>query len=257
MLLYRSLVQLGELKKAARLASATLRDAEQKGDIYTVLSLRASTTVMLALVRDDVAAADRENGLITAKLTTRGFYVQHFYALLARAQVALYRGDLEAADGILRSAAPAVKRSMLLHVQNIRILFADQQARACLALAAARGATGASMAKNAGKLARSLEGEGWGAASAQAGLVRAGLAHVAGDRKRALAHLVAAEEEFASLGMALYVAVVRRRRGALLGGGEGAALVAESEAWMSGQDVRHPARLAAFLSPGFYERAAR
>ena len=51
--------------------------------------------------------------------------------------------------------------------------------------------------------------------------------------------------------MGLHAAVARRRQGVLLGGDEGRALVAEADAWMAGQQVRNPARLAAVLAPGF------
>jgi hypothetical protein len=51
--------------------------------------------------------------------------------------------------------------------------------------------------------------------------------------------------------MHLYAACARRRRGQLLGGDAGRRLVEEADAWMSGQAIRRPDRMADLLAPGF------
>src|SRR5262249_1832631 len=50
-------------------------------------------------------------------------------------------------------------------------------------------------------------------------------------------------------GMALHAAVARRRRGQLLGGSDGRALVESADAWMQTKGIRNPARTAALLAP--------
>jgi hypothetical protein len=50
--------------------------------------------------------------------------------------------------------------------------------------------------------------------------------------------------------MGLHAAAARRRRGELIGGADGEALVREADAWMRGQDVRDPGRMAALIAPG-------
>jgi hypothetical protein len=248
-LLFRCLVSLGELNALTLRAGASLHDAESRGDIYTAVNVRTSATSLLALARDDVAAAERELDLAGAHLSTHGFHVQHSYWLFARVQVSLYRGDVAAAEAAIDSRWRTIKRSLLLRVQNIRIFLHDSHARACVALLAAGSHGGA--AKTAERLARELEGEGWVAATAQAAVVRGGLSFLAGDREGARAHLARAEEGFASLGMGLHTAVVQRRRGILLGGEEGRALVAASEEWMASQAIRNPTRMCALFAPGF------
>jgi len=52
--------------------------------------------------------------------------------------------------------------------------------------------------------------------------------------------------------MALHAAVTRRRRGELMGGEAGSGLVAAADAWMSGQAIRNPARMAQMLAPGLW-----
>jgi hypothetical protein len=58
--------------------------------------------------------------------------------------------------------------------------------------------------------------------------------------------------------MSLHVMVARRRRGELLGGAAGEALVQQADTWMAGQAIRRPARMADMLAPGAYspERAS-
>lgn len=61
--------------------------------------------------------------------------------------------------------------------------------------------------------------------------------------------LAAAERAFDGADMALHAASARWRRGELLGGDQGRALVQQAEAWMAGQRIRNPARMAAMLAP--------
>jgi hypothetical protein len=51
--------------------------------------------------------------------------------------------------------------------------------------------------------------------------------------------------------MACYAAVARRRLGQLLGGVEGAQLIADADEWMRGQQVVRPERITTMLAPGF------
>ena len=62
-----------------------------------------------------------------------------------------------------------------------------------------------------------------------------------------------AERGFDAVDMALQSHAARRRRGQLVGGAEGTALVQAADAWMAGQGVVAPARLTAVLAPGLGE----
>jgi hypothetical protein len=50
--------------------------------------------------------------------------------------------------------------------------------------------------------------------------------------------------------MGLCAAAARRRRGELLGGEAGQALVEAADEWMRQRDIRNPARMTALLAPG-------
>jgi hypothetical protein len=89
---------------------------------------------------------------------------------------------------------------------------------------------------------------------AQAALLRAGVASLRGDDVSAAARLGEAIAGFDAVGIVHFAAAARRRLGELLGGDEGRALIARSDAWMAAQPVKGPARMTACLAPGFPDR---
>jgi eukaryotic-like serine/threonine-protein kinase len=54
--------------------------------------------------------------------------------------------------------------------------------------------------------------------------------------------------------MALYAAVAKRRRGELMGGDEGQALVQQADDWMRGEQIKNPQGMATMLAPGRWSR---
>ena len=54
--------------------------------------------------------------------------------------------------------------------------------------------------------------------------------------------------------MGITAAAARRHLGNLVGGDEGRALIARADAWLIGQGITNPARMAAGITPGFAER---
>jgi hypothetical protein len=88
----------------------------------------------------------------------------------------------------------------------------------------------------------------WGPFAAH--LVRAGVAAHRGDRARAIEHLQSAEAGFTRDGMALHRTICRWRRGSLIGGDTGRALVQESREWMLEQGVKDPDRMNNVHAPG-------
>jgi hypothetical protein len=87
-----------------------------------------------------------------------------------------------------------------------------------------------------------------------AGLVLAAIERLEGDDAAAASLLARVGSDFASVGMAAHEVVVRRMRGAVVGGEEGRALVVEADDWLASQEVRAPGRFAAMIAPGFAER---
>ena len=92
--------------------------------------------------------------------------------------------------------------------------------------------------------------------STSRGLIRAAIAQQTGRTAEALRQLERAEKVFANAGMILYAATARRRRGEIMGGAAGHALVAASDAAMAERGVQAPDRFADMYAPGFQARTA-
>ena len=102
--------------------------------------------------------------------------------------------------------------------------------------------------RRAARDASRLEDLGFPAVSALGLLNRGGVLAARRD-DGAMAGFQAAEEECRRADMWLHAAVARRRRGQLLGGDEGRALIADADAWMAGEGVKNPERMCAALAP--------
>lgn len=249
---------LGELAWLSRVLPGWIKDAEERGDRYSVTDLRtiigASTVVLLAA--DEPARARRD---ITRALSTwpgTKLLAHHLHALHAWTLVDLYEGNADSARRRLSGETPAVERSRLLLVQALRVAFLHN--RAAASLAAAEGAEGAearrSLVEAALRDAKKLASERLGLASAFARLLEAGAAAARGDVGAARVRLRRAIEACDAVDMALHATAARRRLGALLGGDEGRALVTAADASLERQGVKRPDRFAAMLAPGFERR---
>ena len=90
-----------------------------------------------------------------------------------------------------------------------------------------------------------------------AAALRAGVAHLRGDRLGAVVELGRAAAGLRDGSMDLHAASADWLRGRVLGGTEGAVLMGKAAAELHAQGVLKPARFAAMLVPGFPEDAAQ
>jgi serine/threonine protein kinase len=253
MLLCRACAWLGDFRELTTRAGAILREAEQKGDLYTVINV-SNPLSYLALGRDDTAEAERIVASARDKIAKRGFHVQHMFGLMSECQLWLYCGEAARTRAELDRQWPAVKRSMLLRVQALHLQLLDLRARACLALAASDASARPELLREAEGYVREIERHDAPWARGLVHMLRASSHHIANERERAIEQLTAAEKELADAGMALHLAITQRRRSELLAAAhrdEAKALRATSDAWMVAQDIRSPARMSALHSPGF------
>jgi hypothetical protein len=80
-------------------------------------------------------------------------------------------------------------------------------------------------------------------------LVHSALAAAAGDRSIAAARFKTAASQLDDVDMKLFAAVARRRRGEIIGGDEGKALIDQATAWMQTQNIRNPSRMSDMVVP--------
>jgi len=249
LMLYRALAFLGEIDALAGRVPPVFREIEDRGDRYSSINLRANPRALVALASDRPQDVEREVNEATQWLGSR-FFVQHYFCVCALAQHDLYVGEGARAVARMQAAWPALKRSLLLRVQSIRITVLDQRARSALAAAAGDPAGRERLLRSAerdrGRLLR--DGHPWATAIAQ--LLGAGAAHLRRDEAACIDRLRAAIAAFDVLGMALHAAVARARLAERLGGDEGLALRARADAWLAGQHVRNPGAIVATFAPG-------
>jgi serine/threonine protein kinase/tetratricopeptide (TPR) repeat protein len=240
---------MGDLATLQRRWPVLLQEAQGRGDLYAITTLNTFFMALLRLADDDPDGARRELAAVMGRWSHRGFHIQHGNAVRAEVHVDLYCGSGAAAWARMRQHWGAYRRSQLLRVQMLRIEQLELRGRS--ALAAARtalrpGPLLRAAARDAGRLER--EHEPWARAHAQ--LLRAGIATVRGDRRRAVAGLYAAAAQFETLEMHLHAAACRRRLGELLVGAPGEALINEADQWMRKQTIRDPARMTSVYAPG-------
>ena len=240
----------GMLREEAQRAKALLREVEDRGDVYTAVCLLSTVMVDISLAADDPEKARRHVREAMTRWTPTGFSMVHCDAMLSEASIELYAGDGVRARQRLERDERALKESMLLHSRLIRNLTAFL--RGCCAVASidAEPASRTARVREASLLARELEREvgPWG--KALASLLRAAAANAGGERAEAIDALREALQRSEGAEMWLHSWAARHQLGSLLGGEEGAVLVAKGERAMAAEGVRAPARMAGLLLPG-------
>jgi tetratricopeptide (TPR) repeat protein len=233
-----SLFNLGELGELSRRVPQYLREAERRGDLYAAMDMRTGLPNVAWLVAGDPDEAVRQAQEGIERWSQRGFHLQHYYSALAHANAALYRGDSARARACVIDIWPSLRRSLLLRIQALRAEALMLRGRAAAAHALReRDADALSESRT---MADKLVKERIPAARPSAALLRASAALWHGDREACMDTLAAAERGFEAADMALMAAVCLRRRGQLMGGDAGRALVERSDAWMRGQSIREP-----------------
>jgi serine/threonine protein kinase len=245
-----SLVQMGDVMELSRRCPGLIEEARQRGNLFARTNYRTYPMFLVHLAADDPEATRREMREALEEWSQRGYHLQHLHVLLGLARVELYAGNAAAAWSLIEKESPLFYGSLLSRIQEFRIQVL--QAGAASALAAAREAANPVVLLRAAKrFARRLRREKMPAAEATAGYVQAALAFYGGDRARGRTLLEEAAATFEHLDMHLYAAAVRWRLGQLLGPDEGRALIAAADAWMTAQQIRDPARMAAAFAPPF------
>lgn len=245
------LLYLGELATVTGIVAARVSEAQRKGDRCAEVNFRTRLN-MAWLVRDDAhgAARELEEAAASWNSPTAPFLTQHYYALLARCEAALYAGDPRRAEASFVAGLGSLRRSLLLKVLIVRAEVDFLSGRIALALGAgSRGSDRAACAQRARTLARGLQRQRLPVARHTALLLDGSAELLDGRREAAERRLREAVAQLDASKTGLYGHAARLRLGELVGGDEGAALCAEARAWAAAQGVKNPARLFELLLP--------
>jgi eukaryotic-like serine/threonine-protein kinase len=233
---------LGELAELRERAQEYLDDARERGDRYAIASLSAAVPNLAWLVDDRPDEARAVVAEAMEQWSVRGFHVQHYYELIALTNADLYQGRGRAAWERLEQRWPALRRSLLLRIPQIRTELGWCRARAALAA----GLEAPEILAAAESAARDLAGAGPVRAPHLAAMVRAGVLAARGRTEHAAATYMQAAIGFDALEMPVWSAAARRRRAALAGD-HGA--VADLDRKLAERGARCPGRFYGILAP--------
>jgi tetratricopeptide (TPR) repeat protein len=241
------LYYLGEFARFRAQAGEALREATDRGSVYATTTFRTGLTNVTWLLDDDPARAREEVVAAKREWSSRGYHIQHWYALCAETQIALYEGDGAAAHALMEQAWPLLRRSHLLLLEHTRLVALHLRARAALAVASAGGpgaAEALALARRSSKrLARARSG--WSRASGS--LVDGGAAMLTGDAPGAAACWRRAAAEAREDGLAFSAAAAELAVADLQGDD---AARAAALAWFEARRVKAPRALVRMLIPG-------
>jgi hypothetical protein len=248
----RAELYLGNVARVSSRLPVLIREALERDDLFAATSLRCRVGHVVWLAAGEPDRALEEVHAAIDQWSDRAYHLQHYFFLLAEAEVALYRGEGRIAWHLVLDRWSALRRSLVLMSQLFRIESLYLRARSALATAVSGTPTGEgeTLLREASRAANRIEREEvqWGTPLAK--LVRAGIASAEARREEASDLLTSALDVFTASDMALYAAVARRRRGELMGGDTGLALVQQADDWMRSEGIRNPSGMAAMLAPG-------
>jgi len=236
---------LGEIKKLSALVGTLCRDAQRRGDLYLETTVHRYASRYPLLARDRAAEAEAELERCAWPAPEGAYHVQSWFELEARCEIALYAGVPILATAQAHRGFVELERSLLLRAQPIRVLSRSLRGRLLLAASPDRAQLG-----ETARIVRQLERERVGYAQVQAHLLAAAVANLRSQSEVVVAQLRQAVQTAAENQMAFQLAAARRKLGQVLGGEEGAALLTESDAWMTKEGVVDPERMCEVVAPG-------
>ncbi len=244
---------MGHIDTMAPRVRAHLREALDRGDIYSAAQLRINTLNLVWLADDDVATARKMVQDAMGSWSRKGFHLQHWWALVADTNIDLYDGKAIDAWKRLARTWPALKRSQMLRLEPVRVVAWGLRARC--ALGAVVGADPFDRAEYL-RIARQAiavlyrEAAPW--ALALAGLFSAGLASHSGDKQTLYRRLLQASRECEDVHLDMWAVAARYYLGGSGRDNASERSVSAAEAWMASQGIKEPERWVSMLVPGLF-----
>jgi serine/threonine protein kinase/tetratricopeptide (TPR) repeat protein len=246
-----ALFYLGELRELCWRQPLYLRDANERGDVYASVSMRAGLASLVWLVQGKPEEARRDIAGGMKAWSQKGCHLEHFYELIGLVHADLYEGRAREALDRVEKRLPEMRRAHLTRIGTVRIRTIEMHGRAALAVSARHPEERRTLLAAVERDARSIDRERAAWAMPLARLLRAGAAHQRGDRDQALMLLREAIFGCETADMALHATAARRRLGQLLGGDEGRKLLERTDEWLKGQGVADADAMTAMIAPGY------
>jgi eukaryotic-like serine/threonine-protein kinase len=248
--LIRTLALLGKFKQLRQCQEETLREALLRGDLYATVNLRIGFASLARLAEDRAELAESELHAAMHQWSTRGFHLEHYYALLANAWIGLYAGDAEKAYALSNELLRRSKRSLHLRLQTLRFHALYCRGTSALAMAEQGLGSRAQLLERASVDAHGIEAERMAWMLPFARVLRAGVALRRGNRVAALRELDAAVLEFAAGDMAAYADAASDRAARLRADATMQAELGRIAERFSAEGVVAPERMIRLLVPG-------
>jgi eukaryotic-like serine/threonine-protein kinase len=244
-----TLFWLGRVSDAIREHHEVILNAERRGDWWGQLFLKTGLPSAIRLAEGDVDAARRMSKEVLDGWPGEFLNQPQQFGLVAKAQIALYEGEGEEALGFMERLWTQPGHRVRMRMQYIVVQLSYLRGRCALAAARKRGPESRGHLAIAAEMAEHLERLRATWPQSLALLIRAGIASAQGDTDHASNLLADAEQHALSTNLKLHATTARRRRGVLIGGDEGRALVTHADEWFARESIRHPERFAIFLAP--------
>jgi eukaryotic-like serine/threonine-protein kinase len=245
---------LGEWKELSEKFPWALKDAQERNDLYALTQLMLTAPaflVSLAADRPEEAYQNVSDAIASwRKGTQRKCDLPHFMSIFELAEVLLYKTSGQQAWDLMSENWGWMRRFLsMFRVEWLVVLAYHIRGRTALAAACATSgekqrALLAQARDSVAKIKRYKMGTPFAA------LIRASIEEMQGRRSSSFRLLGDAEAGFEFLGMRMYAAVARHRRGTLAGGKDGLGLQASARAFMDSQSIVKPQHVVDMYAPG-------
>jgi eukaryotic-like serine/threonine-protein kinase len=237
----------GEFRDVLRLVPVYVREAENRGDLYSATYQMTGFSNVAWLSKDDVPEARRMLALAEQRWPTASFDVPRYMDLMAAAHIELYDGTGATAYRRVLRDWRSLRWGVAFRAQITR--FGLRFARGLAALAAYDAKRDRALLGDATACAHAIARERVVWSQCFSEILLSGIAVRERMEGKALEHLLQAEKNATATGMALHGAVARHRRGELVGGDDGRLLIAGARTFMAAQEIGRPDRMLDMLSP--------
>lgn len=243
----RAAAEVGDLHALIQRVPETIRDAEERGDLYVKNMARVARLTWTWLAPDQLDAAREQVALSEREWVQDGYQLMHYYRLMSRTEMALYDGSAAACEQAWTELSQQWKpMSLVRKIQTCRVQALSLRARVALQLAKHRAAPKLLARARADASDLCKENAAWARALGQLTL---GCVASFESASAAQTLLEATAQGFESEQLRVYAAVTRKLVGRLRGGPEGLGAQAQADAQLRAAGVVSPDAFLRMLAP--------